>query len=73
MFHNFGGFPGGFPGMGGMGGMGSQRQRSDSTRYYDILGVKKTATDNEIKKAHRKLALTHHPDKGAFIKNTSFM
>lgn len=61
MFHGFGGFPGGFPGMAGM---ASQRPRSDSTRYYDILGVKKTATETEIKKAHRKLALTHHPDKG---------
>lgn len=32
--------------------------------YYDILGVDKKATKDDIKKAFRKLAQKHHPDKG---------
>lgn len=35
-----------------------------SKNYYDVLGVDKKATKEDIKKAFRKLAQKHHPDKG---------
>jgi len=37
---------------------------SSSKSHYATLGVSKTANPSEIKKAYRKLALQHHPDKG---------
>lgn len=32
--------------------------------YYEVLGLDKSATDEDIRKAYRSLALLHHPDKG---------
>ena len=38
-------------------------KKSKRKDYYKILGVEKTANDDEIKKAYRKRAMVHHPDR----------
>lgn len=63
---NFFGQDGGFPGGGhGHGGHGrGPPEDVDTEKFYNTLNVKKDATAADIKKAYRKLAMQHHPDKG---------
>ncbi|KAF2125696.1 TPR-like protein [Dothidotthia symphoricarpi CBS 119687] len=40
-----------------------EMKKSKRKDYYKILGIEKDATEQQIKKAYRKLAIIHHPDK----------
>jgi DnaJ family protein A protein 2 len=58
-------FGGGFPGFGG-GDDSSEPSNADvdNKALYECLGIAQNATQDEIKKAFRKLAVKYHPDKG---------
>lgn len=38
--------------------------KGDNSNFYEILGVFKTSSQDEIKKAYKRAAMINHPDKG---------
>jgi len=61
MFNFFGDGAGGGHGHGHGGGA---EEEADTEKFYTTLGVSKDAGPSDIKKAYRKMAMKHHPDKG---------
>lgn len=48
-----------------MGSLGAMFRTADPTAAYQILEIEPTATDEEVKKAYRRMAMKYHPDKVA--------
>ena len=58
---------------GGGGGRGRGGQAADNEALYTALGLSKSAGEDEIKRAYKKLAVKHHPDKGGDPEKVLFL
>ena len=56
-------------GAGGRGGSGANARpaASELSQAYKVLGISPSASDDEVKKAYRQMALKHHPDRVATL------
>jgi DnaJ family protein A protein 2 len=46
---------------------GANDTSADTNKLYEILGIDKSATQEEIRKVYKKLALANHPNRGGDI------
>jgi DnaJ family protein A protein 2 len=47
--------------------------KANTTKFYEILGVDKKASQEQIRQAYRKLAAKNHPDRGGDPEKVIFL
>ena len=50
-----------------LGSLGAMFRTADPKAAYEVLEIPKSATDDEVKKAYRRMAMKYHPDKVAHL------
>ena len=51
----------------------NQAEKARKRNYYEILGIDRNASEHEIKKAYKKMAMKYHPDRNAESEETKKM